>query len=172
MLDKGILIQREHVESFETTDFHFPVIFLAEIEARIIKIHGAIHIGQRLYREARELTVTHLTHPIKTNQDTTVHIPCSNGVIFIKFAQRAAAAFAIHIEFNVTVDFKIAIATQNKVRCGRIFPGFFSSRFTVHRRIALNSFNFFNFSGLLYLQILDFLLSPIGPIFCCFQTGF
>jgi hypothetical protein len=34
----------------------------------------------------------------------------------------------------------------------------------------LCSLNFFNFIGLLYLQILYLLLGLIGTAFCCFQT--
>ena len=58
IFNKGILIKREHIVGFKTTDFNFPVILLTEEKCGIIKIHFAIHIRQRLYAESGIFTVS------------------------------------------------------------------------------------------------------------------
>ena len=61
-----ILIQREHIVGFETTNLHLPVVLLAKKEYRIIKIHFAVQVGQRLDGKTGKTAIIHFAHAVKT----------------------------------------------------------------------------------------------------------
>ena len=56
-----ILVQREHIVSLKAPNLHLPVFFLTKEEHRIIKVHFAVQVRQRLDGKTGEIAVRHKT---------------------------------------------------------------------------------------------------------------
>lgn len=72
VLDEGVLIQREHIVRFKAPHFHLPVVLLTKEENRVVEVHRAGHIRQRLDRETGKIAVIRFADTVEAEQDTAV----------------------------------------------------------------------------------------------------